>query len=160
MGWTEIIVAFLGLLGACDLLGRLIFFRPTKRKANAEAEAVETQNDSAAIAALNEAIAVLRAQLDYANAQIVAKDEIIQAQTAEKMDLTARLTALYDDMCVHKGCKLRKPHQGQGFKWYEDHRDDPGLGCDFYSVEYMLKQWRARNAKTENEPENGTETDA
>lgn len=154
MDWTQIIMAVVALLGG-DALLRLLFFRASKKKANAEAVSVEKQNEGTAVETLKSAMEILQSQLDYANGAVAAKEEIIQALTKEKTEMSARLQALFDDMCVHKGCKLRKPHQGQGMKWYEQHADDPSLGCDYLSVEWMLKQWRARNTQTD--PEDGND---
>ena len=143
--WAEVFTGVAALLG-CDVIIRLLFFRASKREATAVAEGVEKQNEATAVETLKSTVAVLQSQLDYANEQNVKKDEAIARLNQDKATNMARLQALYDDMCVHKGCKLRKPHQGQGMRWYEDHADDPSLGCDYLSVEWMLKQWRARNA--------------
>ena len=148
MDWTQIIVAVFGLLGVIDL-GRLIFFKSSKRKATAEAVNVEQQNDSTAVETLKSAMELLQAQLDYAQGQVAAKEEVIQIKDQRIITLESQIQALFDDMCVHKGCKLRKPHQGQGRKWYEMYRDDPSLGCDYLSVEWLLKQWRAKSKAEE-----------
>lgn len=152
--WAEIITAIAALLGG-DALLRVIFLKASRRKADAEAVGQEKQNEGAAVETLKNAMEILQAQLDYANGSVAAKEEIIQALTQQKSEMSARMQALYDDMCVHKGCKLRKPHQGQGQRWYEQHADDPSLGCDYLSVEWMLKQWRARNKETD--PEDGND---
>lgn len=130
MGWTEIVIAVLGIVGALDL-GRLVFFHASKKKANAEA-------DEIAITALKDAIAGLRDE----NTNLRLENESLRD---EKIRLTNRLTALFDDMCVHKGCCIRKPHQGQGEKWYNDNIDDPSMGCDYESIYTLLKKHKKSN---------------
>lgn len=143
MDWTAIITGILTFIAGGGLVA--IFTLPAiRKKANAEA-------DNAVIEPLKQAINILNEQLKTANATIEEKNRIIEQKTQHEFVLANKLTALYDDMCVHKGCKLRKPHQGQGQRWYEDHADDPSLGCDYLSVEWLLKQWRARNSAAEDE---------
>lgn len=143
MDWTAIITGILTFIAGGGLVA--IFTLPAiRKKANAEA-------DNAVIEPLKQAINILNEQLKNANATVEEKNRIIEQKTQHELVLSNKLTALFDDMCVHKGCKLRKPHQGQGQRWYEDHKDDPSLGCDYLSVEWLLKQWRARNAASEDE---------
>ena len=143
MDWTAIITGILTFIAGGGLVA--IFTLPAiRKKANAEA-------DNAVIEPLKQAINILNEQLKNANATIEEKNSIIEQKTQHELVLSNKLTALFDDMCVHKGCKLRKPHQGQGQRWYEDHADDPSLGCDYLSVEWLLKQWRARNSAAEDE---------
>lgn len=143
MDWTAIITGILTFIAGGGLVA--IFTLPAiRKKANAEA-------DNAVIEPLKQAINILNEQLKNANATIEEKNSIIEQKTQHELVLSNKLTALFDDMCVHKGCKLRKPHQGQGQRWYEDHKDDPSLGCDYLSIEWLLKQWRARNAASEDE---------
>lgn len=148
MDWTQLLTAIAAVLG-CDALIRLLFFRASRKKATAEAISVEKQNEGTAVETLKSAMEILQSQLDYANSSVSAKEEVIQSLERDKAEMSARMQALFDDMCVHKGCKLRKPHQGHGQRWYEQHADDPSLGCDYLSVEWMLKQWRARNKETD-----------
>lgn len=139
MDWTAIITGVLTFIAGGGLVA--IFTLPAiRKKANAEA-------DNAVIEPLKQAISILNEQLKTANDTIAEKNRIIDEKTQHELTLSTKLTALYDDMCVHKGCKLRKPHQGQGQRWYEDHADDPSLGCDYLSVEWLLKQWRKRNSE-------------
>ena len=148
MDWTAIITGILTFIAGGGLVA--IFTLPAiRKKANAEA-------DNAVIEPLKQAINILNEQLKAANATIEEKNSIIEQKTQHEFVLANKLTALYDDMCVHKGCKLRKPQQGQGQRWYEDHKDDPSLGCDYLSVEWLLKQWRARNSAAEDEQDKST----
>ena len=137
MDWTAIIASICTFIVGGGLVA-IFTLRAARKKANAEA-------DNAAIEPLKQAINILAEQLDRANKTIEEKNTIIEQKTQHEFVLANKLTALYDDMCVHKGCKIRKPHQGQGQRWYEDHKDDPSLGCDYLSIETLLKQWRARN---------------
>ena len=141
MDWTQIVIAVIGLLGAIDL-GRVLFFKASKRKANAEAEGLEKQNEGTAVEALRNSVAILSEQLAQSNAVVHDKQATIDSLREKVQTLQLRLVSLYDDMCVHKGCKLRKPHEGQGKLWYDQHADDPSLGCDYLSVEWLLKNWR------------------
>lgn len=148
MDWVTIITGILTFIAGGGLVA--IFTMPAiRRKANAEA-------DNAVIEPLKQAISILNEQLRTANENIAEKNRIIEQKTQHEFVLSNKLTALYDDMCVHKGCKLRKPHQGQGQRWYDDHKDDPSLGCDYLSVEWLLKLWRKRNE--ENNDASNTDT--
>lgn len=142
MDWTQIIVSLIAGGAISAFIIRIVTLSSTKKKANAEA-------DDAAVEPLKKAIDILNNQLADANAKIEQKDAQIATLVQEKTNLIARLAALYDDMCVHKGCKLRKPHQGQGQKWYDSHAEDPSFGCDYMSVEWLLKLWRKNNSETE-----------
>lgn len=140
MDWTQIIISALSLLAAVFGgvgLGRLLFLRQNRKKANAEATSAE-------VGVLKSAIESIDQQLSKAHLLIREKDEIIEAKNARIDLLTSTISALYDDMCVHKGCRLRRPHQGQGAKWYEQYRDDPSLGCDYLSIDTLIKQERAK----------------
>ena len=57
MDWTQIVIAVIGLLGAIDL-GRVLFFKASKRKANAEAEGLEKQNEGTAVEALRNSLSL------------------------------------------------------------------------------------------------------
>ena len=151
MDWTQIIIAVVGLIGVVDL-GRVIFFRASKRKANAEATSIEKQNEGTAVEALKSSVELLSEQLRQSTAKVSEKQAVIDDLREQVQTLQLRLVSLYDDMCIHKGCKLRKPHEGQGKLWYDQHADDPSLGCDYLSVEWMLKNWRQNNPHIEKEP--------
>ena len=106
MDWTAIITGILTFIAGGGLVA--IFTLPAiRKKANAEA-------DNAVIEPLKQAINILNEQLNNANATIEEKNSIIEQKTQHELTLSTKMTALYHDMCVHKGCKLRKPHQGQG----------------------------------------------
>lgn len=151
MDWTTLIVSLLTFIAGGGLVTPFCIRAARRRaqaeaaKAKAEADKEKADADNAAIAPLKQAIDILADQLKTANETIALKNEIIEQKTQHEFVLANKLTALYDDMCVHKGCKIRKPHQGQGQRWYEDHADDPSLGCDYLSIEWLLKQWRKRN---------------
>ena len=135
MDWTQIVVTIIGMFGVIDL-GRLLFFKSSKKKANAEA-------DSAAVEPLKNAIEILNAQLLDANTKISNKDEKIASLAAEVTALKLERVTTCTAMCVHYGCKLRAPLRGQGLHWLEEHGEEPDLGGDFCSVESLLKRWRA-----------------
>lgn len=167
MDWTQIVVALIGLLAGGGLM-RLATLGSTRRKANAQAKGEELKNKDAAVAALEHAITALNSSMESLQSQVdrlmtadKEKDETIARKDAEIAEAEAakakylmRLQALYDDMCVHKGCKLRKPHQGMGGAWYESHSDDPNLGSDFLSVETLLRRFRKEEQGIELKDEN------
>lgn len=132
--WTPIITSAISLVAGGGAM-KLFTLNSSKRKAKAEAKSVEVENFQSVIHTLND-------QLDKCNATIKEKDAALAVKEAEKSKYLMRLQSLYDDMCIHKGCKLRKPHQGMGGAWYEAHADDPNLGCDYFSVETLLRNWR------------------
>lgn len=139
--WTPIITSAISLVAGGGAM-KLFTLNSSKRKAKAEAKSVEVENFQSVIRTLND-------QLDRCNLTIKEKDAALVDKEAEKSKYLMRLQSLYDDMCIHKGCKLRKPHQGMGGAWYEAHADDPNLGCDFLSVETLLRQWRKRKKEEE-----------
>lgn len=145
MEWTSIIIAVFGIVGGVDLL-RLLFVKEERRQK--EAEAGSTELDTA-----RNANDLLAEQLQRSHETIGTQTGTIAELREENARLRSTITALFDDMCVHKGCRIRKPHQGQGQKWYEEYRDDPSLGCDYLSIDTLMKQDRERrnaeNLKTE-----------
>jgi len=140
MNWTEIIIGVLGLFAAGDLL-RLIFFRASRKEAEAKAEGVVQENDSAAVATLeraieqmsktNEAYAQmienLRAERDAEHERNIAKDESI-----------ATLQTL---ICKHMGCSIREPISGQGRKWFEENKEDISMGLDFLPINQLMRRY-------------------
>ena len=150
MDWTAIIVAVAGILAAVDL-SMLIFPRLFRREKEVEIVGKEKDNKSVEVETLRKAIETLDQQLKTAHETIKEKDEIIKSKderievlSDEVGNLKATCTALFDDMCVHKGCRVRKPHQGRGQQWYEQYSDDPALGADYLSIETLLKQERVK----------------
>lgn len=156
MDWINLIMGIAGIVASVDLF-RLIFIKEDRRKHRAEAEAVEKQNKDIEIETMRKAIDSVTAQNDALTSQnkdlieqqnnslatIKEKDAIIEEKNRIIDDRNSIITALFDDMCVHKGCRLRKPHQGRGQQWYEQYKDDPALGCDFLSIDTLIKQDRA-----------------
>lgn len=141
MDWTIIITSIISLITGGGIIG-LFTIGSTKRKASAEAKGAELKNDKTVVESLEHTIDTLQEQIDRLMASNAAKDVIIEEKSQVISKYVTRLQSLYDDMCIHKGCKLRKPHQGMGGAWYETHADDPNLGCDFLSVETLLRNWR------------------
>lgn len=137
--WTQIILAIIGLIGAIDLM-RLLFIKEDKKQKKSETIQLQVET-------LGHSNEMLSAQLDHAMATIANKDKEIEALQRERADLLAAQSCLFDDMCVHKGCRLRKPHQGKGSLWYEQYKDDPTLGADYMSVDTLLKADRAQRLK-------------
>lgn len=141
----EKIITIVAGLVAGGAVTTLFTLGSSRRKAKAEAKGSEIDNSQELVVYFKSAMGVLNEQLDRLNVTIKEKDALIERKEAEKSHYLMRLQSLYDDMCVHKGCKVRLPHQGMGGEWYESHKNDPNLGCDFLSIETLLKQWREKN---------------
>lgn len=155
MDWTSIIVAVAGLLAAVDL-SRLLFPRLFRKEKETEIKGKEKENDSVEVETLRKAIETLEQQLSSAHETIKDYEERNRVLSDENGNLKATCTALFDDMCVHKACRVRKPHQGQGQRWYENYRDDPALGADYLSIETLLKRERLKRLeKTEEVAQDG-----
>ena len=140
---TNIILAVLGLIGVGDLI-RLIFFRATKKEVNAKADNVAIEGYKTALENLSDENDRLKHKYDAELEENKKLRDIIAEKDAVIAERDARLVAVYDDICVHKGCRIRKPHQGQGKHWYDQYQDDPSLGCDFESIDTLLKRDRAK----------------
>lgn len=135
MDWTQIALAILGLLGAGDLV-RILFFREEKHD-----KQVETKDKE--IETLRKTNDLLEEQVERSHETIMKLTEENNRLHDEKAELLATQACLFDDMCIHKGCRLRKPHPGQGLTWYKKYREDPALGADYLSIDTLMKQDRA-----------------
>ena len=160
MDWTAIIIAVFGILGGLDL-GRFFFLRLSKKEKETEIEGKEKDNESVEVETLRKTIETLDQQLKSSHEMLRDFEARNRVLSDENGSLKATVTALYDDMCVHKGCRVRKPHQGRGQQWYEQYREDPALGADYLSIETLLKQERVRRLAAtkaeavEEEPQDG-----
>lgn len=147
MDWTQVIVAIIGIVTLEGIL-KLILIKSTKK-------GKEIENVAAEVEAANAANKLMAEQLERSHETIKELNSQMEAKNNQIARLTATVTALFDDMCVHKGCRLRKPHQGQGALWYEKYREDPALGADYASIDTLIKQERKarQSAEAEAEPE-------
>lgn len=155
MDLEKIILAVFGLLGGIDLL-RLLFIKQDRKKKDIENEKDSAEARDKELETARHANDLLVAQLNRANETIAdkektikAKDDLLEEKSQKIAKLVSTVTALFDDMCVHKGCRIRKPHQGQGALWYENYRNDPSLGADNLSIDTLIKQDRANRIKIE-----------
>lgn len=143
MDWTQIVIAVLGLVGVIDL-GRLIFFRSSKKKAEEEAEAVVQANDAAAVATLKEAIEQMsKLNGDYSAAISSLNervDDLLQ-KGVSKDDVIATLLTM---ICKHMGCSLREPIPGQGRVWFDQNKSDISLGVDYLPINQLMVQYGER----------------
>ena len=112
MDWTSIIVAVAGLLAAVDL-SRLLFPRLFRKEKETEIKGKEKENDSVEVETLRKAIEILEQQLSSAHETIKDYEERNRVLSDENGNLKATCTALFDDMCVHKACRVRKPPRGK-----------------------------------------------
>lgn len=142
---VQIIAAVLGLIGTVDLV-RLLFVKEDKK-------GKQVQNTDAEVAVAQHANEMLSAQLERSHETIARKDEQIDKLQKEISELHATQSCLFDDMCIHKGCRVRKPHQGKGSEWYKKYCEDPNLGADYTSIDTLLKVDRAARLKAEKEAE-------
>ncbi len=147
----EIILAILGIIGAVDLI-RLFFVKQDRKQKEADTHQTNAETGNKELETAREANRLLSEQLERSHETIKSLTEENNALHEEKADLLATQACLFDDMCIHKGCSLRKPHPGQGRAWYNKYREDPSLGADYLSIHTLLKQERAaRSAKEEGE---------
>lgn len=154
MDWTAIIVAVAGILAAIDL-SRLIFPKLFRREKEAEIKGKERESESVEVETLKKAIETLSEQLRVAHVTINDYEGRNRTLSDENGNLKATCTALFDDMCVHKACKFRKPHQGQGSKWYEKYKEDPALGADYDSIDTLIRKERLARLKAMKDMEEG-----
>lgn len=143
MPWYEIVCLIFGAVGGLDFL-RLLFFGKTE-KSNKELETAREANK------------LLSEQLERSHETIKSLTDENTRLHEEKAELLETQACLFDDMCVHKGCRLRKPHPGQGRTWYNNYRQDPALGADFLSIDTLMKQERAARKNAESEDESTKE---
>ena len=146
MDWTQVIVAVLGVV---TLEGLVQFFFIKVRRRHEQIKNVDSQVEVA-----QHANDLLSKQLDNCHETIKQLNEENNGLHAQNAALLATQSCLFDDMCIHKGCRIRKPHQGQGQLWYENYRNDPTLGADYHSIDTLIKMDRAQRAKMEKEAEN------
>ena len=150
MDWTQIVVAVLGILGAADL-GRFIFLRSSRKKADAEAEGAVQANDSAAVQTLKDAITELsRMNREYAEDKRTLDDKVdeLLATITRKDETIATLLTM---VCKHLGCTLREPVPGQGRVWYEANKQDISLGVDYLPINQLMTRYGAEKKRRQEE---------
>lgn len=145
MDWTQIIVAVLGLISFADII-RLLFFKEEKKDRQ-----VETKDKE--VGTLRKTQELLEQQVERSHETIMKLTDENNALHTQNAELLATQACLFDDMCIHKGCRLRKPHPGQGMKWYNAYREDPALGADYLSIDTLMKQDRASRNSSEKQTE-------
>ncbi len=143
MDWTQIVIAILGVVGAFDL-GRILFFRANKKKANAEA-------DNIVIEGMERTIAAMTSRIDSDEEAMRRKDAKIEELYNEKNALREDLASAQTLMCIHMGCAVRKPVRGQGAEWLRDHKNDPALGVDYLPINQLIRQYGEQKKKKEGE---------
>lgn len=139
MDWTFIKALLTGLLSGGGIMA-IINWRSSKRKAAAEASQSEAQSTDTAVGALNKAIDTLQEERDHDRSIIDKLTKEREALTKDKIDLINRLGALKVCMCVHLGCILRKPTQGQADKWIEDHSGEELYGADYTPINILFRR--------------------
>lgn len=144
MDWTQLLIAICGTISLVDLLRVLLFRKEDKHDKQAETKDKEIET-------LRKTNDILENQVERSHETIMKLTEENNMLHDDKAELLATQACLFDDMCIHKGCRLRKPHQGQGPTWYKKYRDDPALGADYLSVDTLMKQDRISRNSNDNE---------
>lgn len=129
------ILPYLGCIFTAGWVSRIITLKEQKQKASLD-------NRDQVIASMENCITSLTQQVNYRDEQLAKKDleidsvrTMLQAERTEKEELQGKSTRMAMCMCVHLGCKGRKPEYGQGLKYYEKHKDEDKLGCDYNTLE-------------------------
>lgn len=112
-----------------------VTLKEQKRKAGLD-------NRDQVIASMENCITSLTQQVNYRDEQLAKKDSeidsirtMLQTERTKSEELQGKSTRMAMCMCVHLGCKGRKPEYGQGLKYYEKHKDEDKLGCDYDTLE-------------------------
>lgn len=145
MDWLQLAIAIVSIV---TLEGVIQFFFIKVRKQKQVVENVDSQ-----VSVAQHANDLLSKQLERSHETINNLNSEKSALQTEIGVLKATQSCLFDDMCIHKGCRIRKPHQGQGQLWYENYRNDPSVGADYYSIDTLIKMDRAKRQKLEKEPD-------
>ena len=158
MNWQTILIAILGIMDA-GLLGRLIFFKASKKKADAEAEGVKEDNDAKAVETLEKAIEQMGKQndnylqlIDKLRFELETKHNII-------IDKDESIATLQTLICKHMGCSVREPISGQGRKWFENYKEDISLGVDYMPINQLMRHYGDRKAKMKEEADKQEKND-
>lgn len=119
MDWTTIFTALAGLIGGGGLT-TIFYLKPNKKKAVAEAEAVEIQN-------LKEVIEQLT-KLHDTLSTVHKEDERTKQEQAQKiLEQTADMATCQTLMCCHDACPFRQPVKGRGATWFSLHKGDDSM---------------------------------
>ena len=137
MEFSNTIVGVLGVISVVDLLRLLVFRRKDGRQKDADAAKTELE-------VARETNNILKEENERLQVQLRERDASLEEKNREIANHRAIESCLFDDMCIHKGCRIRMPHQGKGQLWYEQYREDPALGADYDSIDTLLKRDRAK----------------
>jgi hypothetical protein len=147
--WVSIITAVGGVLSG----GGAVAFRNwriNRRREMAEAKQVEAQAKQSeaqatdtAVEALNRAIDTLQEERSHDRGIIDKLTGERERLTNDKIALINKMGAMKVCMCVHLGCVMRKPTQGQADKWMEDHADEELYGADYAPVNVLLRRLKS-----------------
>jgi hypothetical protein len=140
--WMTIATAVGGLLSGGGAMA-LLNWRSSRRKAAAEASQSEAQATDTAVEALNRAIDTLQEERSRDREMIDKLTGERERLTNDKIALINKMGAMKVCMCVHLGCVMRKPTQGQADKWMEDHADEELYGADYAPVNVLLRRLKS-----------------
>lgn len=144
MDWTRILELILSFAAGGGLI-TLVTLKEKKKKAQAD-------NRDQAIQALEECIKSLTEQINYRDDKLAKKEDendnlrtILASERSEKASLQAKATTMGMCMCVHLGCQGRKPSQGRGLSYYEEHRNEDGFGSDYLTIHQIMDTLKEEN---------------
>lgn len=124
-------------------------YRNNKRIADAEASKAEYDTTTTMLTNMQLSIDSMKEALDIAKADRDAYHELassLQNQLNDALmkidELLRRNEAAEALICIHKGCRVRKPELGMAGKYYEYNSADGDLECDNMSIEDIIAEGR------------------
>ena len=116
----------------------LLTMSQVRRGARLENDGKAIENGGSIIDNLKSIIEVMRTDSETRKQEMESVKGDLDRERMEKTDLIEENTAIKMMMCIHMGCILRTPMMGQGDNWFNTHRDDPSLGCDYLPINQLM----------------------
>lgn len=126
--------------GVIALLTFLITISQVKRRAVLNNDGTAINNKKDEIGNLSAIIDVVTEQNNKRQEENAELREELKMERAEKENAREENTAVKMMMCIHMGCYVRTPMMGQGDNWYNEHRSEPSLGCDYLTIEQLIEK--------------------
>lgn len=133
MDWTTF---FASIGGALTMLGGVSLIKVMTPRLQIRRERSEVKRSE--IDNLQQIIEVQSTKIDQLTAEIESLKIEIETLRTEKRNYEERTYWAENLVCLHKGCRLRKPDLGAGYDWWAAHHDDGNLDCDTLTVEELL----------------------
>lgn len=115
--WLQVLSLVIGLFGVGDIF-RLIFFNSSKKKANAEAEAVIAENNSKAVETLEKTVEILKSELEIFSNMHKEDVKRIEDLHEEKNQLNNDIVLCGQALCANDLCPIRNPLRGLGPEYF------------------------------------------